>query len=116
MTTTLDTPPLAPLLDRLFAEADAPATPEMRAAMSQARGGSPLDFYSAAKDAYLAVSRETGALLYMLARGARARNIVEFGTSFGISTLHLAAALFHALVRHDGVFEAMAPLSRRGAE
>jgi predicted O-methyltransferase YrrM len=29
----------------------------------------------------------------MLARSARARNIVEFGTSFGISTLHLAAAL-----------------------
>jgi cytochrome b561 len=23
--------------------------------------------------------------------------------------MHLAAALFHALVRHDGVFEAMAP-------
>jgi predicted O-methyltransferase YrrM len=29
----------------------------------------------------------------MLARGCSARNIVEFGTSFGISTLHLAAAL-----------------------
>ncbi|MGN4037165.1 O-methyltransferase, partial [Burkholderia gladioli] len=28
-----------------------------------------------------------------LARGAGARHIVEFGTSFGISTLHLAAAL-----------------------
>ncbi len=32
-------------------------------------------------------------LLYMLARSIRARTIVEFGTSFGISTLHLAAAL-----------------------
>ena len=31
--------------------------------------------------------------LYMLARSSRARAIVEFGTSFGISTLHLAAAL-----------------------
>jgi predicted O-methyltransferase YrrM len=29
----------------------------------------------------------------MLARGAKAQAIVEFGTSFGISTLHLAAAL-----------------------
>jgi predicted O-methyltransferase YrrM len=29
----------------------------------------------------------------MLARGAKARSIVEFGTSFAISTLHLAAAL-----------------------
>jgi predicted O-methyltransferase YrrM len=41
----------------------------------------------------LAVSRETGALLYMLTRSCDARTIVEFGTSFGISTLHLAAAL-----------------------
>src|SRR4029434_8297837 len=29
----------------------------------------------------------------MLARSSHARTIVEFGTSFGISTLHLAAAL-----------------------
>jgi predicted O-methyltransferase YrrM len=41
----------------------------------------------------LPVSRETGTLLYMLARSSKARHIVEFGTSFGISTLHLAAAL-----------------------
>jgi len=39
------------------------------------------------------VSRATGTLLYMLARSVGARSIVEFGTSFGISTLHLAAAL-----------------------
>ena len=32
---------------------------------------------------------------------------------FAIVLLHLAAALFHALVRHDGVFEAMAPVPRR---
>ena len=28
---------------------------------------------------------------------------------FALVLMHLAAALFHALVRHDGVFEAMAP-------
>ena len=50
-------------------------------------------FYSRAKDAHLAVSRETGMLLYMLARAINARTIIEFGTSFGVSTLHLAAAL-----------------------
>jgi cytochrome b561 len=32
---------------------------------------------------------------------------------FAIVLMHLAAALFHALVRHDGVFEAMAPVPRR---
>ena len=51
------------------------------------------DLYARLKDAPLAVSRETGSLLYMLARSSRARAIVEFGTSFGISALHLAAAL-----------------------
>jgi predicted O-methyltransferase YrrM len=50
-------------------------------------------FYGRLKDLPLPVSRETGALLYVLARSTRARIIVEFGTSFGISTLHLAAAL-----------------------
>jgi predicted O-methyltransferase YrrM len=39
------------------------------------------------------VSAQTGNLLYMLVRSTNARNIVEFGTSFGISTIYLAAAL-----------------------
>ena len=30
---------------------------------------------------------------------------------FALILLHLAAALFHALVRRDGVFDAMAPVS-----
>ncbi len=41
----------------------------------------------------LPISRETGTMLFMLARSSGARSIVEFGTSFAISTLHLAAAL-----------------------
>jgi predicted O-methyltransferase YrrM len=52
-----------------------------------------LALYSRLKDMPLPVSRETGALLYMLARSSHATSVVEFGTSFGISTLHLAAAL-----------------------
>ncbi|CAN5915633.1 class I SAM-dependent methyltransferase [soil metagenome] len=100
--TTLDTAPLAPLLDNLFAEADG-STDAMRAEMAkippaerQALLASTTDylaFYARAKDFPLAVSRDTGRLLYMLARTSGARSIVEFGTSFGISTLHLAAAL-----------------------
>jgi predicted O-methyltransferase YrrM len=50
-------------------------------------------FYTQAKDIHMPVSARTGTLLYMLARSIGARAIVEFGTSFGISTLHLAAAL-----------------------
>jgi predicted O-methyltransferase YrrM len=98
--TTLTTAPLAPLLDRLFQEADAaspsPAvndlSPEERARLMRSKTDY-LDFYRRLKNLPLAVSRETGALLYMLARSCGAQTIVEFGTSFGISTLHLAAAL-----------------------
>ena len=32
---------------------------------------------------------------------------------FALILVHVAAALFHALVRHDGVFEAMSPILRR---
>jgi predicted O-methyltransferase YrrM len=100
--TTLTRAPLAPLLDRLFEEADeaspaanpafAAISTEERARLMHSKTDY-LDFYSRLKDFPLAVSRETGALLYMLARSSRARTIVEFGTSFGISTLHLAAGL-----------------------
>ena len=100
--TTLTTAPLSPLLDRLFDEANAAevATSAAVADLSdEQRLGmmrSKTDYralYGRLKNAPLAVSRETGVLLYMLARSSRARTIVEFGTSFGISTLHLAAAL-----------------------
>lgn len=103
--TTLTTAPLAPLLDRMFAEAEAPASPQVRAALAQLtpeerrRLSASTDepdyrtFYGLAREDYLAVSRDTARLLYMLVRAAGARSIVEFGTSFGISTLHLAAGL-----------------------
>jgi predicted O-methyltransferase YrrM len=47
----------------------------------------------AMKDFYIPVSREQGELLYLTARAIGARTVVEFGTSFGISTLYLAAAV-----------------------
>jgi predicted O-methyltransferase YrrM len=100
--TTLTTTPLAPLLNRLFEEADA-ASPGTSAAIAHLSADDRdrfmrsktdyLNYYARLKDLPLPVSRETGRLLYMLARGCGARSIVEFGTSFGISTLHLAAAL-----------------------
>jgi predicted O-methyltransferase YrrM len=100
--TTLTAAPLAPLINRLFEEADA-AEAETESAVADLSGEerarlmrSKTDYrelYGRLKDVPIAVSRETGALLYMLARSLRARTIVEFGTSFGISTLHLAAAL-----------------------
>ena len=100
--TTLTTPTLARLLDRLFEQASAAAEETSLAVADLSDAEQALmmrsktryrELYGRLKNAPLAVSRETGTLLYMLARGTRARSIVEFGTSFGISTLHLAAAL-----------------------
>jgi predicted O-methyltransferase YrrM len=99
---TLTSAPLAPLLDRLFNQAreNLPAVDPALLNMSdderkrlKRSKTEYVNLYSMLKDFPLAVSRETGALLYMLARSSGAKNIVEFGTSFGISTLHLAAAL-----------------------
>jgi predicted O-methyltransferase YrrM len=42
---------------------------------------------------YVPVSRKQGELLYLVARSLRATRVVEFGTSFGISTTYLAAAV-----------------------
>jgi predicted O-methyltransferase YrrM len=103
---TLTTPPLSTLLTQLFRDAEATSaalerrmadTPaEERAGLMTRLMTSTTDYramYGQMKEFHLAVSQETATLLYMLARAAKARSIVEFGTSFGISTLHLAAAL-----------------------
>jgi len=90
---------LAPLLARLFKEAEAATSPAAASFSADERERllrsktEYVDFYGRLKDLWLAVSPETGTLLYMLARSSGARVIIEFGTSFGISTLYLAAAL-----------------------
>src|SRR5437016_8492759 len=81
--TTLTTSPLAPLLDRLFDEADA-ASAETEAAVADLSDEARArlirsktdyrDIYGRLKNTPLAISRETGALLYMLARSSRARS------------------------------------------
>ncbi len=96
---TLASPHIIQLLDRLFAESDA-SEPAMEAVVAQPETSHLLtsrtgyrELYGLLKDIPLPVSRETGALLYMLSRSTQAKSILEFGTSFGISTIYLAAAL-----------------------
>ncbi|TPL05248.1 MULTISPECIES: O-methyltransferase [unclassified Mesorhizobium] len=97
--TTLTGTTLAPLLSRLFEEANSATSPAIARYSREERTRllhsktEYRQFYGSLKDLWLAVSPETGTLLYMLARSTGARIIVEFGTSFGISTLYLAAAL-----------------------
>lgn len=43
--------------------------------------------------AYLAVPPELGRMLYLLARAASAKRVVEFGASMGISAIYLASAI-----------------------
>jgi predicted O-methyltransferase YrrM len=45
------------------------------------------------QDALLPVSKDAGRFLYAVARSISATRIVEFGTSFGVSTIYFAAAL-----------------------
>jgi len=96
---TLTSAPMAALIERLYTQADAVSSPVFSTMPHEERNRlmhsktEYLELYGLLKDLWLPVSRDTGTLLYMLARSAKARAIVEFGTSFGLSTLHLAAAL-----------------------
>jgi predicted O-methyltransferase YrrM len=98
LTNSLDSPLISEVLNRLFDEADASEPALDAVAQSDAsrllksRTGY-REFYGLLKDVPIPVSRETGQLLYMLTRSTRARNVLEFGTSFGVSTIYLAAAL-----------------------
>src|SRR6201996_3243171 len=96
MTNTLASPRLQKVLGALFAAAERddethlPAPPPGLASWSQATAAQMSDAY---QDIYIPVSAEAGTLLYALARASRPQTVVEFGTSYGISTLYLAAAV-----------------------
>jgi predicted O-methyltransferase YrrM len=93
MTTTLQDARVASTLDHMYAEArnqmsllrerrgtfDRPMTAQERA--------------EAMSEFYIPVTPEAGRLLYSLVRATRPSTVVEFGMSFGISAIHLAAAV-----------------------
>ena len=93
---SVTSPPVRSLLDRLFqaAEGDdarraslAERYPDGFAALSAREQA---DVY---EHLYIPVSPEGGKLLYALVRASCPSTVVEFGTSFGISTICLAAAV-----------------------
>ena len=94
MHSSLESPNIAAVLQRLFKAADE-IDPQVHAQIRSASAGGVRNENLAHEmlgSAYIPVSPEGGRFLYILARSGRCRNIVEFGTSFGISTIHLAAA------------------------
>jgi predicted O-methyltransferase YrrM len=107
---TLSSGRAAQVLDRLHQDADAADREFMTAVMADIEAsGKTLEqaaagmiaaerencraIYRSHADNFLAVSSAFGRFLYMIARARNATRIVEFGTSMGISTIYLAAAL-----------------------
>lgn len=103
---SLTTNPVAETLEHLFVEAeetDRPLMSEMSdesASVSAALNGileaEEQDYqglYRQHAEHFMSISPEFGRFLYLCARACGARHVVEFGTSFGISTICLAAAV-----------------------
>lgn len=100
---TLTSSVVAQVLKRLYANAereDRPLrerleklSPEQRKEMFETQQADYRATYESMHAAYIPIEREFGILVYILACARQAKTIVEFGTSFGLSTIQLAAAL-----------------------
>lgn len=92
---TLADPRVESALDRLFARAeeDDVVAARLRAEQVEGFGGTPQEYADALAEIYMPISRTGGELLYNLVRATRPATVVEFGMSYGISTLYLAAAV-----------------------
>ena len=101
---SLTTDPVAAVLKRLFQESETADRPlvesyrnkDVHAELIKLLEAEAKDYravYRTFADNFLNVSAVFGRFLYMCVRARKAKRIVEFGTSFGISTIHLACAL-----------------------
>jgi predicted O-methyltransferase YrrM len=96
MTNSLASPRLEAVLGRLFAASAAQEDDQMPApapGLASWADASAAERADALQDAYIPISADAGNLLYALIRASRPQTVVEFGTSFGISTIYLAAAV-----------------------
>lgn len=105
MTSPLGDPKLEALLDRLHAQSDEQVAATSDYFASRAKAGTLDSSNLFDKDAerffadkLVALDRDKAEFCYQLCRSLRASRVVEAGTSFGVSTLYLAAA-----VRDNGV-------------
>ena len=98
--TTLAEPRVAKLLDRLHAESEAQDTALGEFFAGRIREEGALDWKSFdarteafMADTFVALERDKAELCYQLCRALRAKRAVECGTSYGVSTIYLAAAV-----------------------
>jgi len=100
MASPLNDPKLEALLDRLHAQSDAQVDETDAYFARRERDGS-LDYENYSdddmrrflSDKMVALDRDKAEFCYQLCRSLRATRVIEAGTSFGISTLYLAAAV-----------------------
>ncbi|MEV7728772.1 O-methyltransferase [Streptomyces sp. NPDC101733] len=95
-TNTLHDPRVASALLAMFSRAADDDTTSERIMSARPDGftwATPQEMADANAEVYMPISAEGGKLLYNLVRATRPATVIEFGTSFGISTLHLAAAV-----------------------
>ena len=93
MATTLQDPRVATVLDRMYTESK-----NQMSLLRERRGQferpmTAAERAEAMSEFYIPVTPEAGRLLYSLVRATRPKTIVEFGMSFGISAVHLAAGV-----------------------
>jgi len=100
MASPLNDPKLEALLDRLHAQSDAQIDETDAYFARRERDGSldtenycDDDMHRFLADKMVALDRDKAEFCYQLCRSLRATRVVEAGTSFGISTLYLAAAV-----------------------
>jgi predicted O-methyltransferase YrrM len=100
MASPLNDPKLEALLDRLHSQSDAQVD-QIDAYYAQREQGGSLDYddlcdddmHRFLSDKLVALDRDKAEFCYQLCRSLRATRVVEAGTSFGISTMYLAAAV-----------------------
>ena len=94
MSNTLRTNQVRAVLNRLFAAAaHDDEIPRWRKPGVSWESATAQERADASESTYMPISQQGGDLLYILARAKRPNTIVEFGTSYGISTIYLAAAV-----------------------
>jgi len=104
----LNDPPLEALLDRLHARSTAQNEAVISYFATRAQEGTlnwsgfDDDTHRFLSDKLIALDRDKAELCYQLCRALRAKRVVEAGTSFGVSTLYLAAAVRDNLRRDGG--------------
>ncbi len=100
MASPLKDPTLEALLDRLHAQSDEQVDETNAYFAKRAQEGTldkknffDTDMHRFFSDKMVALDREKAEFCYQLCRSLRATRVVEAGTSFGVSTLYLAAAV-----------------------